>query len=138
MKKFLLLLFMMSTIFAVAQKNLLALIDTEESIHITSTFKGKKIVNGQSVELTPKGVLHFQIQHRFGTLNSGFYNLFGLDNSQIRFGIDYGVKDWLSLGIGRSSAVKTIEGANHLTKCSNNIFKTVLDDLLFLSSFLSQ
>ena len=55
--------------------------------------KVKKVVNGHSVELTSKGVLQFEIQHRFGTLNSGFYNLFGLDNSQIRLGLDYGLKD---------------------------------------------
>ena len=55
--------------------------------------------------------MQFQIQHRFGTLNSGFYNLFGLDNSQIRLGFDYGIKDWMSIGIGRSSALKTIDAS---------------------------
>jgi hypothetical protein len=58
--------------------------------------------------------LQFQIQHRFGTLNSGFYNLFGLDNSQIRLGFDYGIKDWMSIGIGRSSALKTIDASTKI------------------------
>ena len=61
-----------------------------------------------------KGVLQFQIQHRFGTLNSGFYNLYGLDNSQIRLGFDYGIKDWMSVGIGRSSVLKTIDASAKL------------------------
>lgn len=71
-------------------------------------------MNGQSVEILSKGVLQFQIQHRFGTLNSGFYNLYGLDNSQIRLGFDYGIKDWMSVGIGRSSALKTIDASAKL------------------------
>lgn len=109
MNKSALLFFMICPFFLKAQNDLISLLDTEESIYVNSTFKGKRIVNGQSVELTSQGVLQFQIQHRFGTLNSGFYNLFGLDNSQIRLGLDYGVKDWMSIGIGRSSDLKTID-----------------------------
>ena len=105
---------MLSSIFAKAQNDLLSLLGSDEPMYITSTFKGKKIVNGQSVELTSKGVLQFQIQHRFGTLNSGFYNLFGLDNSQIRLGFDYGIKDWMSVGVGRSSALKTIDASTKI------------------------
>jgi hypothetical protein len=111
MKKTFPLLFMISTVFALAQENILSALDTQEPVYVSSTFKGKKVVNGQSVELTSKGVLQFEIQHRFGTLNSGFYNLFGLDNSQIRLGLDYGLKDWMSVGIGRSSALKTIDAS---------------------------
>ena len=80
MNKTFLLLFMISTLFAIAQENILSALDTEEPLYVSSTFKGKKVVNGQSVELTSKGVLQFQIQHRFGTLNSGFYNLFGFQD----------------------------------------------------------
>jgi len=111
MRKIVIFFIMFSSIFTKAQNDLLSLLDSDEPMYVTSTFKGKKIVNGQSVELTSKGVLQFQIQHRFGTLNSGFYNLFGLDNSQIRLGFDYGVKDWISLGVGRSSALKTIDAS---------------------------
>ena len=114
MKKIVILFIMLSSIFAKAQNDLLSLLGSAEPMYITSTFKGKKIVNGQSVEILSKGVLQFQIQHRFGTLNSGFYNLFGLDNSQIRLGFDYGIKDWMSIGIGRSSALKTIDASAKL------------------------
>ena len=112
MKKIIILLIMLSSIFAKAQDGLLSLLEVDnEPMYISSTFKGKKVVNGQSVEILSKGVLQFQIQHRFGTLNSGFYNLFGLDNSQIRLGFDYGIKDWMSVGVGRSSALKTIDAS---------------------------
>jgi opacity protein-like surface antigen len=81
----------------------------DEPIYVSYLFKGTKVVNGQSVELPAKGVLQFNIQHRFGTLNSGLYNLYGLDFSQVRLSFDYGIKDWLAVGIGRSSSLKTID-----------------------------
>ncbi len=114
MKKIIILLIMLSSIFAKAQDGLLSLLEVDnEPMYISSTFKGKKVVNGQSVEILSKGVLQFQIQHRFGPLlgQNYFYNLFGLDNSQIRLGFDYGIKDWMSVGVGRSSALKTIDAS---------------------------
>jgi hypothetical protein len=82
----------------------------DDLIYVSYLFKGTKVVSGQSVELPAKGVLQFNIQHRFGTLNSGLYNLYGLDFSQVRLSFDYGIKDWLAVGIGRSSSLKTIDG----------------------------
>ena len=93
-----------------AQNDLLNMLAVnEEPIPVTFLFKGTKVVNGQSVELPAKGVLQFNIQHRFGTLNSGLYNLYGLDFSQVRISFDYGIKDWLGVSIGRSSSVKIID-----------------------------
>lgn len=103
----LILLFYQSTV--VAQNDLFQLLDDDANYKISSTFKGVKIVNGQSVELVSKSDLLFLIQHRFGTLNSGAYNLYGLDNAQVRFGLDYGVNDWASIGLGRSSFLKNID-----------------------------
>jgi len=108
MKRILLiLLFGQATVFA--QDDLFQLLGDDANYKISSTFKGVKIVNGQSVELVNKGDLLFLIQHRFGTLNSGVYNLYGLDNAQVRFGLDYGVNDWVTIGLGRSSFLKTID-----------------------------
>ena len=51
------------------------------------------------------------IMHRFGAINDDFlYNFFGLDIAQIRFSLDYSFKDWLNIGIGRSSFSKTYDG----------------------------
>ena len=83
--------------------------NNEKTIYPEYFFKGTKIINSQSVEIPDEGVLQFMIQHRFGTLNSGFYNLFGLDNSQVRIGFDYGLNKWISLGVGRSSSLKAID-----------------------------
>ena len=115
MKKIPLVFLILSSFLIKAQDDLLSLLEVDtDPMYISATFKGKKVVNGQSVEILSKGVLQFQIQHRFGTLNSGFYNLYGLDNSQIRLGFDYGIKDWMSIGIGRSSALKTIDASAKL------------------------
>jgi hypothetical protein len=119
MKRILLiLLFCQATVFA--QDDLLQLLDDDSNYKISSTFKGVKIVNGQSVELVSKGDLLFLIQHRFGTLNSGGYNLYGLDNSQVRFGLDYGVNDWASVGLGRSSFLKTIDANSKIKLVSQS------------------
>ena len=101
---------LVSSFFANAQDNLLNMLaGDDEPIYVSYLFKGTKVVNGQSVELPAKGVLQFNIQHRFGTLNSGLYNLYGLDFSQVRLSFDYGIKDWLAVSIGRSSSLKTID-----------------------------
>lgn len=78
--------------------------------YTTATFKTTRIINGHSVENTGKGVLDFRISHRFGELNSGAREFFGLDNANTRIGFDYGVTDWLSVGIGRSSFDKEYDG----------------------------
>src|SRR5579883_1397677 len=49
--------------------------------YTTATFKTTRIINGQSVENLGSGILDVKISHRFGTLNSGGYQLFGLDNA---------------------------------------------------------
>jgi len=77
---------------------------------ISKTFYDTRIVNGQSTELSQEGQMKFIIAHRFGQVNGGAYELFGLDQSTIRLGLDYGIKDWLNIGVGRSSNEKTLDG----------------------------
>ena len=49
-----------------------------------ATFKGTRLINGHSIETRKKGVLDFIIGHRFGRINSGAYEFFGLDQSNLR------------------------------------------------------
>jgi hypothetical protein len=77
---------------------------------VRGTFKAIHIVNAQTVESPAKQDLNFIIMHRFGKLNDGAYNFFGLDNASIRLGLDYGITDRLGIGIGRSSLEKTFDG----------------------------
>jgi hypothetical protein len=54
--------------------------------------------------------LIFSISHRFGNVNQGVYDFFGLDQSTIRFGFEYGLSDRIDLGIGRSNFEKLYDG----------------------------
>lgn len=98
-----------------AQGNLLEELEEEQQQldtlqTVEAAFKGTRIINGQSVELRSEGVLVFLIAHRFGRLNSGAYELFGLDEANMRMGLEYAVMDALTIGIGRSSFEKTYDG----------------------------
>jgi hypothetical protein len=95
--------------------DLLDMLDKEEKAkpatdYATATFKTTRLINAHSIEQLTAGVLDVKISHRFGTLNSGFYELFGLDNASIRLGADYGITNWLMVGLGRSSFEKQYDG----------------------------
>lgn len=77
-----------------------------ETAYASAIFKTTRIINGHSVANTPKGIFDLRISHRFGTLNQGLYELFGLDNASMRMGADFGVSDNLTLGFGRSTYEK--------------------------------
>jgi hypothetical protein len=81
-----------------------------ETNYTTATFKSTRIMNGHSIEKMPAGQLDVRISHRFGTLNSGGYNFFGLDQSNIHLGLEYGITNWLMIGVGRSEFEKTFDG----------------------------
>jgi hypothetical protein len=95
-----------------AQDDLMGLIaapeETEEQVG--SIFKGSRIVNGHSVETRGAGSMEVIFMHRFGRINSGAYNLWGLDEAWIRLGMEYAVTDNLTIGLGRSSYEKTFDG----------------------------
>lgn len=108
MKKLLAILLLVST--TTQAQDLMSLLGDEAVNSITkSTFKDSRIVNAQSNEQAAKGELKFMVQHRFGTLNSGGYNLWGLDNSKIRLGFEYGLHERLATGFGRSSSQKEFD-----------------------------
>jgi hypothetical protein len=73
---------------------------------VEGTFNTSHIIQSHSIEGTQKGILDFRILHRFGTLNKGLYEFFGLDNASMRIGFDYGISDRLSVGVGRSTYQK--------------------------------
>jgi hypothetical protein len=81
--------------------------EAKDNISYTiATFKTTRLINGHSVENTQAGVLDAKISHRFGTVNGGLYDLFGLDNASMRMGLDYGITNWLMVGAGRSTYQK--------------------------------
>jgi hypothetical protein len=112
MKKIILIIFIISINSQFFGQDLLDILDNEspktENI-VTATFKGTRILNGHSIENRKDKELEFIISHRFGRVNLGFDELFGLDQSNIRFALEYGFNDNLTIGLGRSSFEKTYD-----------------------------
>ncbi len=95
-----------------AQDDLLDMLedDTDSLINYTNAaFKGTHIINGHSTKTKNKGELDFLIYHRFGPINSGIEQFFGLDQANMRLGFEYGITDLINVGIGRSSYEKTYD-----------------------------
>ena len=98
---------------AFSQEDLLSMLEESqesEPVLVEATFKGTRLINGHSIETRSKGVMDFIISHRFGTIDGGFYELFGLDNATVRIGLEYALSDRLYIGLGRSSFEKTYDG----------------------------
>ncbi len=111
MKKTLTLLFITISLSAFSQEDLLSLIGEEKTVDIAdASFKTNRVINGHSIENTAKGVMDFKINHRFGPVNGGVYDLFGIDQALVRFGFDYGITDKLMVGVGRNSYEKVYDG----------------------------
>jgi len=94
-------------------QDLLSLVDKNEpkkKEHVTHAFKSSRVLNGHSMEFIGKGELDVRILHRFGEINSGPNNLFGLDQANMRFGFDYGLFKSLTIGVGRSNVGKELDG----------------------------
>ena len=82
----------------------------EQTNYAFATFKTNRVVNGHSIETVAKREMDLKISHRFGFLNTGPYELFGLDQANIRIGVDYGLTDDINIGFGRSNFEKTYDG----------------------------
>ncbi len=103
---------MLATARVSSQDDLMDLFGEEEPTteFAYATFKTTRICVGQSIENPPNGNLIFIVSHHFGAVNQGFQEFFGLDQATTRIGFEYGVNDWLALGIGRSTLNKTFDG----------------------------
>ena len=90
---------------AFAQDDLLNMLDTgaKKAEPVKATFKTTRIINGHSIEQVAKRHLDFRINHRFGYINSGADQFFGLDYARIRLSLEYGITDKLMVGIGRNN-----------------------------------
>lgn len=95
---------------AVSQENELSLDDIpQERVLVKEAFNGPQLVLGQSTNMLEKKRFDLVFGHRFGRVNEGGFNAFGLDQAFIRIGFEYGIKDWLTVGIGRSSLGKNFD-----------------------------
>jgi hypothetical protein len=68
---------------------------------VKNTFESVWLTDNQTVMVPVKGTLEFDIQHRFGTVNKGKKDVFGIfAPSNIRLGINYAPVKNLFLGAG--------------------------------------
>ena len=74
------------------------------------TFLSTRVINGQSTEGITQGRLDFRIEHRFDLLKSGYAEFYGLDHAFTFFGLEYGIKDWIMVGINRTSSTQAVTG----------------------------
>lgn len=113
MKKVLTVVTLLISLTAFAQDDLLSELENDvvEKVptYAEATFKGSRLINGHSVITRKKKSLEFLISHRFGKVNTGAYNFFGIDGANVRFALEYGINDRLTVGIGRNSFEKTYD-----------------------------
>jgi len=97
---------------AMAQDDLLKMVgeDKPKKERVKYAFKSPRVINSHSMEFLNPGTMDFRILHRFGQLNQGYKNFFGLDQASMRMGFDFGILHNLMAGIGRSTYRKEVDG----------------------------
>lgn len=111
-------------------------LDSNATVPVQATFKSTRIINGHSVETVKKNHMDFRISHRFGRLNSGSYQLYGLDQATLRLGFEYGISNDLMIGVGRSTEQKAFDffGKYRLIKQTTGARQIPLSVTLFGSA----
>jgi len=70
-------------------------------------FETSILIDNQTVTTPFKGMLEFEIHHRFGTVNNALDDLFGLwAPANIRLGLNYAITDRLVIGAGTAKNYK--------------------------------
>ncbi len=143
MKKLKLLLFLLPFM-ALAQEDLLGEIDIDsvEADFEQAAFKGLKIVNFESTKMVPQKQLYFVVSHRFGSIQTGIEDFFGLDQAVTRLNFIYGITDGINVGLSRSSFQKTYEASLKLRlirqKRGGSPFNVVLFNSVLVNTSLEE
>lgn len=73
----------------------------DEDAAVMATFETSILADNQTVMTPYKGMMEFEIHHRFDKVTNGASTLFGIYSpANIRLGINYGLTDKLMLGAG--------------------------------------
>src|SRR5678809_1572777 len=85
--------------------------DQPKKEYVYNAFKSPRVIMAHSMEMLRPGVLDFRILHRFGRVNGRAHEFFGLDGPATdRLGLHYGITNNLTVGIGRSTYLKELDG----------------------------
>jgi len=113
--------------------------DQPKKEYVYNAFKSPRVIMSHSMEMLRPGVLDFRILHRFGRINQGLYDFFGLDGgAAVRLSLDYGLTNNLSIGIGRSST-KELDGfiKYRLIQQANGVNNTPVSVVFIAGSTMS-
>jgi hypothetical protein len=83
--------------------------DKQKKERIKYAFKSPRVINSHSMEFLNPGTMDFRILHRFGEVDQGYKNFFGLDQASMRMGFDFGIFQNLMVGLGRSTYKKELD-----------------------------
>jgi hypothetical protein len=73
----------------------------EKDVPVFAPFESGILIDNQTCVIPPEKTLEFLIQHRFGTVEKGIENIYGIYSSaNIRLGLNYSVMDNLMIGYG--------------------------------------
>lgn len=78
---------------------------------VKNTFENIWLIDNQTVLVPIKGTFQMDIMHRFGTINNGYKDFYGMfASSNIRLGFNYVPIDKLLIGLSITKANMTWEG----------------------------
>ena len=98
--KLILLMFIAGSVFA-QDSAVVKATTAKKTKPVKNTFGSSWIMDNQTVMVPVKGSLQMDIQHRFGTINNGADDLFGIfAPSNIRIGVSYAPLNNLFVGVG--------------------------------------
>lgn len=94
------------------EEDLLSLVGDDEpkKEYVEYAFKSSRVIMSHSMEIIRPGVMDLRILHRFGNINQGGYELFGIDQATMRMGFDFGITKNFMFGFGRSTNKKELDG----------------------------
>src|ERR1700757_440430 len=94
------------------EMDLLNLVDEKkEKEYVPSTFKSTRNINFHTSEILGRRCLDFRISHRFGPLNSGANNAWGIDGpANLMLSLEYSHDGRWMVGVSRCIENKTAEG----------------------------
>jgi hypothetical protein len=84
-------------------KSLLGYFMVHESAPVKYSYENGMVIDNQTNQMQPAKTLEFDIQHRFGTMENGISDLWGIYGAaNTRLALSYTATDWLQVGYGIS------------------------------------
>ena len=99
----------LTALIAVGQEDLLEGLEPEVDQEVIATWKSLKVVNFETTKLVAPKEFQLIISHRFGSVENGIDDLFGMDNAVTRFQFAYGLTEWMHVEASRTGFNKTYQ-----------------------------